>query len=121
MQFLSIFNKYKVLAAQYLGDAMGHFPFRSTFIFVVRYQFQFAINLRHQCRLVPALIPSPRPHPGLLRAPSLFHHALSGTPKSPSEPPKCQSKPPKVLFKPPKAPSKPPIAQSSHPSPYWSF
>ena len=56
MQFLSIFNKYKVLAAQYLGDAMGHFPFRYTFIFVVRYQFQFAINLRHQCRLVPALM-----------------------------------------------------------------
>ena len=56
MQFLSIFNKYKVLAAQYLGDAMGHFPFRYTFIFVVRYQFQFAINLRHQCRLVPALL-----------------------------------------------------------------
>ena len=58
MQFLSIFNKYKVLAAQYLGDAMGHFPFRYTFIFVVRYQFQFAINLRHQCRLVPALMHS---------------------------------------------------------------
>ena len=28
MQFLSTFNKYKVLAAQYMGDAMGHFPFR---------------------------------------------------------------------------------------------
>ena len=56
MQFLSIFNKYKVLAAQYLGDAMGHFPFRYTFIFVVRYQFQFAINLRHQCWVMPAVV-----------------------------------------------------------------